>query len=324
MMSLVDPPASQRCSTGGFFICREGLILEYVKPALSFEQQADLAIARGLKANRDDLIQKLKEIGYYRLSGYWHIFKIQESELFRHDATFERVLDLYAFDRKLKLITFDAVEHVEVYLRTQLAYQLAHATNPFGYLDERSLPNLSESSYDELLRRCRKTFKRSREPFAVHFRQTYGDRHELPPYWMLVNVMDFGMVCTLYRGAPNAIRKSISQELQVAPKVLDSWLLTINTVRNVCAHHGRLWNRELGVRALIPRAKNDPRWHEPYRVQSDRTFMILTALSYILAIIEPDCDWQSRLMLLLDTRSTEDLRHMGFQTGWEACPFWNV
>lgn len=297
--------------------------MEYTKPAMTYEQQADLAISRGLHADREQLIDRLKEVGYYRLSGYWHIFKDLETGLFRKGTNIERIWDLYTFDRELKLLVFNAVERVEVHLRTQLAYELAHKGGPFGYLDPRNLPNLDAPAYDGLMRRCRKAFKRSREPFALHFKQAYGDRHELPPYWMMVNAMDFGMVFTLYRGAPNNVRKGIARQLGVAPRVLDSWLLTINTARNVCAHHGRLWNRVLGTRALVPRAKNDPRWHDPHEVGSGRTFMVLTVLSCLVETIDEDSGWQQRVLHLLSTRTEADLARMGFTPGWECCPFWD-
>ena len=296
--------------------------MEYTKPALTYEQQADLVMSKGLGADRDELVACLERIGYYRLSGYWHIFKDPAVGLFRGNATLDRVLDLYTFDRRLKLLVFDAIERVEVHLRSQLAYELAHDGEPFGYLSAESLPNLDEAAYDGLMSRCRKSFKRSREPFALHFKQAYGDRHELPPYWMMVNMMDFGMVFTLYRGAPNLIRKKIASSLGVAPRVLDSWLLAINTTRNICAHHGRLWNRVLGTRALVPRAKNDPRWHEPYEVEADRPFMVLTVLSCLLETIAPGCGWQAKLLELLSTRSAADMERMGFTDGWELCPFW--
>lgn len=298
--------------------------MEYTKPALTYEQQADLAISRGLAAERDELVACLESIGYYRLSGYWHIFKDPVTGLFYDNATLERVCELYDFDRRLKLLVFDAVERVEVYLRTQLAYELAHDSGPFGYLREENLPNLNRAAYDGLVSRCRKSFDRSREPFALHFKRAYGDEHELPPYWIMVNMMDFGMVFTLYRGAPNPVRKKIAEGLGVAPRVLDSWLLAINTTRNVCAHHGRLWNRVLGTRALTPRAKNDVRWHEPYEVQTDRPFMILTVLACLMETVAPECGWQAGIVELVSTRSASDMERMGFTGGWERCPFWSV
>ena len=296
--------------------------MKYSKPFKTFEEQADLLVSRGMGGDRDVLVAHLKDVGYYRLSGYWHIFK-REDNTFDEGTTFSRVWDLYTFDRQLKLIVFDAIERVEVYIRTQLAYELAKAGGPFGYLDRGNLPGLDDERYGKLLRRCRDAFGRSREPFVIHFRDVYGDDQELPPYWMLVNLMDFGMVLSLYRGAPSRVRKSIAAAFGIEPRVMDSWLMTLNTTRNICAHHGRLWNRTLGTKPSIPRAKNDPRWHRPYEVRGDKVFVVLTMLSAMLEIVAPDTRWRDRLFQLLDTRSEEDMWRMGFESGWKMCPIWS-
>ena len=296
--------------------------MEYAKPFLTFDEQADLLMdERGLVANREGLIEHLQDAGYYRLSGYWHIYK-QDDGKFREGTTFAKVWDLYTFDRQFRLVVFDAIERVEIYFRTQLAYELARTTGPFGFKERTNLPNLDQDRYRKFIKRCKEAFDRSREPFAIHFREKYGDAHDLPPYWMLVNLMDFGMTLTLYKGAPNDIRKRISASVGVAPAVLDSWLVCLNTIRNIAAHHGRLWNRRIGTQPSIPRAKNDERWHVPYQVCPDRIFGTLTILSYLLEVIAPDTKWRERLFVLLKTRSENELRMMGFLGGWKECPFW--
>ena len=296
--------------------------MEYTKPFKTYEEQAEILIdQRGMVADRASLIEHLQDAGYYRLSGYWHIFK-QPDDTFKEGTAFAKVWDLYTFDRQFRLVVFDAIERVEVYFRTQLAYELARTTGPFGFNDRNNLPNLGEERYERFIRKCKEAFNRSREPFAIHFKGKYGDAHELPPYWMLVNLMDFGMTLTLYKGASNGIRKRIAQGVGVVPAVLDSWLVCLNTVRNMSAHHGRLWNRRIGTQPSFPRAKNDERWHKPHRVRPDRIFGTLTVLSYLLEIIAPDTKWRERLFKLLETRSEEELRMMGFTGNWKSCPFW--
>ena len=236
--------------------------MEYTKPFLSFEQQANLLIEdRGMIADRDDLVEHLKDVGYYRLSGYWHIYKKNGSDKFWEGTTFRRVWDMYVFDRQFRLVVLDAVERVEIYMRNQLAYLLAEATGPFGFLDPSGLPRLSNEDYDRFISKCHDVYKKAKkaEPFAKHFEGKYGDIQELPPYWVLVNLMDFGMVVTLYRGANTKIRGVVADSLGVPARVLDSWLVSINTVRNICAHHGRLWNRIIGNPPKIPNAK---KWRE--------------------------------------------------------------
>lgn len=121
--------------------------MEYTKPWLSFEQQADFLIKeRGLIADRNELIERLSDTGYYRLSGYWYIFKRKpiaddegpKDERFVEGTTLEEIWSLYVFDRQFRLVVLDAIERVEVYFRTRLAYELAGSTEAFGFLDRKT------------------------------------------------------------------------------------------------------------------------------------------------------------------------------------------
>ena len=139
---------------------------------------------------------------------------------------------------------------------------------------------------------------------------------------MLANIMDFGMMLTLFKGAPNDVKKGIANEVGVPVEVYESWLLMLNTARNVCAHHDRLWNRRLGNRPKIPRGHRHPDWHRPYKVNNSTTFTLLTILSYLLVRIAPSTSWHDKVLQLLQSRDEEDLRRMGFEEGWKSCPMW--
>lgn len=295
--------------------------MEFTKPSLTFDEQADLLLSRGMVADRDELIEHLEDVGYYRLSGYWRIFR-NDDETLREGTTFERVWDLYVFDRQFRLVVLDAIERVEIYFRNQLAHALARDTGTFGYLENSGLPRLDAKGYERFYSRAEAAFLRSREPFALHFREKYGDCHKMPPYWTFVNVIDFGIMLTLYKGASVEVRNELAAKVGVSARVLESWLVSLNTTRNICAHHGRLWNRIAGTRPTIPNEKSDPRWHVPHEVDGRRVFATLTILSYLLAYIAPDTSWRARLFELIATRSEYDLRQMGFTEGWQECPFW--
>lgn len=307
--------------------------MRYQKDWLSFDQQADLLMTdRGLISDKPDLIRHLQEVGYYRLSGYWYIFKRCNSskekdkdnrdERFVDGTTFDAIWNLYTFDRQLRLLTLDAIERIEVYLKTQLAYELANDTGVFGYLEHANLPNLNEVDYKDFIDHCKSQYDRSREPYVHHFKQKYGDAEKMPPYWMMVNIMDFGTLSRLYRGSPTKIQKSIAAKIGIAPKVLNSWLVSLNTIRNICAHHGRLWNRGIGTRPIIPSKKKHPEWHEPIQIRSDNMFGIFTIFSFLLQRIAPDTSWRKKLFALIKTRSDDELTRMGFVNGWNQSPFW--
>ncbi|MEF9877520.1 MAG: Abi family protein, partial [Gordonibacter sp.] len=184
-----------------------------------------------------------------------------------------------------------------------------------------NLPSISQERYENFISKCKEKLSYSREPFALHFTEKYGDSHGLPPYWVLVNMMDFGQMFTLYRGASREIRKEIANNLGITPAVLDSWLKALNTARNICAHHGRLWNRTQGTKPFIPR--KDVRWHKPYEVAPEKIFAVLTLLSYLLEYIAPHTQWRKRLLGLLGTRSDSEIQRMGFSKDWALCPFWS-
>lgn len=230
--------------------------MEYKKPYLTFEQQADQLTKRGLGGNRDTLLFALESIGYYRLSGYWHIFHTDNT--FHEGTTIEK---------------------------------------------------------------CHGCFERSREPFVLHYQKKYGegDKSKLPPIWMMVNAMDFGQMVSMYKGASVKIRADLAGRFGISSRVLESWLLSLNTVRNICAHHGRLWNRELGTKPMLPR---DKQWHDPYEIPSNRMFAILVILKYLTDVISPESRWRKRLDELISEYPDIRLTSMGFLEGWEACPLW--
>lgn len=291
--------------------------MKYEKVWLSCEQQADQLISRGMNCDREYLIEHLRCVSYYRLSGYWYPF--QHNNQFKKNTSFSTIWDRYVFDRQFRLIVLDAVERIEIFVRTQLAYELAEAHGAFGFLDRNNLPGLNDQNYDLFISKAQDAYKNSRESFTKHFKVKYGDSHDLPPYWILVEIIDFGQMYRLYQGAPKSIQKKIAQKLEVEAVILDSWLKTLNVCRNICAHHARLWNKVLGVKPKIP--ERDERWHNP-RISNDRVFAVLTILSYSLSIIAPDSSWRSKLIALFEKHPDIPIASMGFLPGWEESPFW--
>ncbi len=122
--------------------------MRYSKPLLPFSDQADLLISRGLVApSKSDVIEKLKVVSYYRLSGYWFPFRIAGSNDLTPGTTLDTVWRRYTFDRQLRLLVLDAIERVEVAIRTQIVNQHTHKYGPFGYVDRLNLPGLNRSDH---------------------------------------------------------------------------------------------------------------------------------------------------------------------------------
>lgn len=296
--------------------------MRYEKPPLTFSQQADQLIARGLSADRSVLIERLKAVSYYRLSGYWYPFRNPDDDSFKPGTTINKIWKRYTFDRRLRLLVMDAIERVEVSVRTSLVYHLSHAHGPFAYTDYTYLPNITSKSHDDFLQKITNETVHSQEVFVAHFKDKYGDSHTDLPLWMVSEVMTFGMLLTLFRGVATSIKQTIAGEYRIPDRVLESWLRALNGTRNICAHHGRLWNRELGYKPLIPKKNKHPEWHDPVIISNNRIFAILTILKYFMNLIAPQSKWPERFAHLLTEYPEIPLLPMGFPTNWRECVIW--
>jgi len=295
--------------------------MKYTKAPLTFEQQADLLISRGLQAEKQELVEKLEVVNYYRLSGYWYPFK-NSDDTFKPNTTLKKVWRRYTFDRQLRLIALDAIERVEISVRTNLVYYHSHRYGAWGYTCHENLPGLTEDQFADLIRKLISAKKRSRDTFVVHFNAKYGNRHCFLPLWMGAEIITLGMTLTMFRGVENKIKQDIAQKYGIPDVVLLSWLVALNTIRNVCAHHGRLRDRALDYTPKIPRGNKYPQWNSSVVIPKDRVFGILTILKYMMDIIAPQSKWDQRLIFLIDKYREIPLEPMGFPENWQDCPIW--
>jgi abortive infection bacteriophage resistance protein len=294
--------------------------MEYTKPALTYEQQADQLIARGLIADREHLINSLKSVNYYRLSGYWFPFREYPKDNFKTGTRFETIWRRYAFDRRLRLLVMDGIERFEIALRTDVTYHISHTHGAFGYAQPRALPNLAPDDHARLMTALRTEYGKSKEAFAIHFSTKYGDEHDGLPIWMVTELMTMGQLFTLVRGLPKGMLKSIAKSYSLAAPVLFSWLGTLHAVRNICAHHSRLWNKELGYKPTFPES---PEWTSPVAVSDRRIFGVLTILKYMMDRIAPQSSWPQRLVQLIGEYPEIPRRDMGFADNWMDVPMWS-
>jgi abortive infection bacteriophage resistance protein len=299
--------------------------MKYTKPSLSFEQQADLLISRGLQADRSTLISRLSDVNYYRLSAYWYTFRNPNDpgDRLLPDTNFDTIWNRYVFDRHLRLLVMDAIERVEISIRTRMTELFTRQHGAFGYLRSSSFGNSFDiEEHDRLVSEIRRNTHHSREEFVRHFQNKYSDEKDLP-LWMAVEVMTFGNLLTMFRHLTMHDKRTIASAYSLSAKVLESWLVTINYIRNLCAHHARLWNRELAIKPLIPFQKNDPAWHSPVSIPNDRMFAILSLLNYLMQKIAPQSRWRNRLEALLQQYSQDiPLRQMGFIGSWQQHALW--
>lgn len=299
--------------------------MKYLKQALTFETQADQLIARGLVADRAELIQRLSAVSYYRLAGYLHPFRAKENDAltdrFVEGTSLAEVWQRYCFDRRLRGLVMDAIERIEVSVRTQLVYHFTHAHGPFGYCDEANLPKLKLREYLDWRQSLCEETHRSKEPFKKHFQAKYGDEHENLPLWILAELMTMGSMLTFFRGVSPELKRKVAAVYCLPDEVMLSWLRSLNAARNHCAHHARFWNRVFGYPPQLPTPKY-PGWHGEQWLPNDRCGVLLMMCRYLLRLITPTSCWHERVEALLDEFPEMPLKSMGLDETWQQHRIW--
>jgi len=297
--------------------------MQYSKPPLSIDEQAARLIQRGLVCeNPERLKHYLTHIGYYRLSAYWLSFELSPVEPNRRNhnfeagTTFDRVLDLYDFDRKLRLLVMNAIERIEVAVRTRWADAMAMRHGPHAYMNSELFKDPWQHQRD--LAALSREIEKSSEVFIKHYLNQYS-KPFLPPIWATVEMMSFGQLSYWFSNTSDTeIKKEIMRSLKLPTiEVLEKVLHTLTPVRNTAAHHGRLWNRQFPM--TLPEIKRLRERVVPNNAPNrlgHRIFNYLVIIEYLKSVINPTGQWKDQLMSLLETVSACDLQAMGFPGDW--------
>lgn len=300
------------------------------KTALLYADQLQQLKTRGLTIEDEPkALHLLEAISYYRMSGYWYpLLADKQTHQFKPNATFETAFSIYKFDRELRLLVLRELEKIEVAVRAKMIYVLSHSLGPFWYLDP---ANFSDSiKHTDTLSKIRIEYSRSDEEFLQSFRNKYSD--PMPPSWIMLEVSSFGTLSSLYSYLrPSKDKRDIAKYFGLADAVLSSWLHSIVYLRNVCAHHARLWNREMQIRPMIPRSTQLPFINQRSYVSpetgqtlplNNKTYFILSMVIYLMNTINPKHSIQNKLNELLLKYPNIDTQAMGFPSLWQTEPLW--
>ncbi|RUR04154.1 Abi family protein [Legionella sp. km772] len=258
----------------------------FTKPAITPEQQIELLKQRGLIIfDEARALCFLEAVSFFRLTPYMRPFQHPDNRhQFLSGTKFSQLTRLYDFDRKLRLLIIDAVERTEVAIRAHISNKLNALYGSHWYLDRiyfkknydhlRLIQNIQgkqQIALDDYERECQRIdalqtadevyknrlkLKRQQESYARHYTLTYNDP-ELMPSWAMLEELSLGELSHLFKGlAKDKDKKIIASGFDLFAPLLESWLHTLTVIRNICAHHARLWNRELGIKPAYPTQKN--------------------------------------------------------------------
>jgi abortive infection bacteriophage resistance protein len=304
----------------------------YTKPSLSIQDQVAQLQARGLIiTDINKVTDLLAHVNYFRLEAYWYTYYDNSltGHFFVKSITFELIWSHYCFDRRLRAHISHALERIEVSFRTQFAFNLSQTFGPFP-LNLNTL-NFSQREWNSNLLDLQKTCQDSKELFATHFYAKYSN--DLLPIWALVEIQSFGQVVFYYKKIKSLnIKSHIGSVFGLNPRELASWLHHLSYIRNICAHHSRLWNKRFTILPMPPQRTIsqdfNSRWiFAPYTHTGDdpynerRLFNTILIIDYLLSKICSDNIWKTELLALMKNYSI-DASRMGFSNGWESDSFW--
>ncbi|MBP2396809.1 abortive infection bacteriophage resistance protein [Paenarthrobacter nicotinovorans] len=255
-------------------------------------------------------------------------------------ANFDHVRYMYEFDRRLKLLVLDGLERVEVSMRFQLGHVLGEG-HPYAHCDMHSLSaaftevvdpedplarsQWLASEHAKWMAKVRSLEKNSKEEFVKHFKTKYGGRL---PVWVVTEILDFGGMSYLYSGLKPNHRNQIAERFGFADaaggngKALAGWIANLNYIRNTCAHHARLWNKNMAVQGKELTAIEELRHAENSK---NRVYASLAVMAYLLLISNPDSHWRRDLLDFIDEHSSRvDLTKMGFPENWRQESIWDL
>jgi len=297
--------------------------MEFSKPARTIKEQLALLKQRGLYVHdQTQALHYLKYVTYYRLRAYWLPFELRDENTgkssFKENTSFQNIVDLYVFDRAFRLLVIDAIERIEIAIRGAWAYHMATKYGSHGY----SRYTLYKNK-DSFLSSCAlliKEVERSKETFINHYKERY-DKPLLPPIWMVSEILSFGQLSQWINNLKEPKdRNTVARVFCLDEAVFLSFLHHVSHVRNICAHHGRLWNRHFTFKMKKP--KHPTNLSNSINQDKDKNiYNTLCVIKFLLDIVSPENGWGMRLKSLLDT-SQVPTENMGFPADWLNLPIW--
>jgi abortive infection bacteriophage resistance protein len=280
------------------------------KPFQNYNDQLTILQTHGCQIDDPSFaISVLSHINYYRFSAYFLPVK-EKNGNYKPDTNFTTIYHTYEFDRKLRNILFAALARIEVLLRSQISYYHAERYGPLGYLDSVNFNSKGHNHIHFMQHITDEISKNAKIPFVKHHIVNYSGQF---PLWVMTELFTLGMLSRFYADLQKYDQKQLAKNLfGLNPKKMISWLRCCTELRNICAHHGRIYYRLFSATpAGFPEV--DPR-------DQRRIFTMLLVLKRLY----PDkTDWKSEVCAALDNLITEyqadiNLQYIGFPLNWLA------
>ena len=248
-----------------------------------------------------------------------------QNHQFKQGTTFENIVERYNFDKRLRQLLFDAIESIEVALRSKMIYHLSLKYSGLWYLDTTLFTDTQR--HTNHIEELNKEFARSHEIFIQDHKKRYPQTDA--DAWKIFEVASFGTLSKFYKN----LQHQLPEKLIIANEFglnrqseLSSWLEAISYIRNIVAHHSRLWNRNM-VKKPVARLNNPAGvWLQTplHEAQQKKPFLIITCMVYLCDRIGDHHAIKAKILDLFATYPDVPKYKMGFLNNWQNEPLWSL
>ena len=297
--------------------------MEFTKTPSNIFEQIELIKLKGISIEDDAFARRvLTHVYYHRLQAYCFPYEIvgrenidKSSHSLIFGKSFKHVFKLYTFDRSLRLLLLEAIEIVEIALRAHFVQVLAEKYGPHAYLK----PDIfyRQDIYANCIANLDKQLLRNNEALVNNCRANYK-KPPYPPIWAVSELLTLGGLSRwLENIKKRQDRQAVAQKLNLDEVVARSFSHHLTHVRNICAHHGRIWNRKFTLTMRLPiNPVSLSSQFNKNRFDQRKVFNTLVVLCWCVKTIDPETTWPARLKALLKTRSDKELESIGVVNGW--------
>jgi len=284
--------------------------MEYKKPPIKVEDQIKLLRERGLIVDDEEKLGRyLRNISYYHFSIYFKHF--QKDDVFIKDTNFEDVLNVYVFDQKLRLLLLDVLERIEKSFKCHLVYEMSIKTNDPFWIASHDFFQDGEK-YNERIIGMLDGLISSKESCIRHYYNNYH-KPKYPPAWMIIEALSFGQAVMIFSQLTLENQEIVANSYGINKVFISNWFYALSIVRNVCAHHSRLWNNEFVVRLNQRHGFYGKLFNNS---NGNRLFNYLIVLHAINCKFNPTSGWVEKLENLIVEHKI-NISHMGFPDDWK-------
>ncbi len=273
----------------------------------SYSELIDILESRGLIINNRPYAESvLKRVSYYRLSAY--SLSLRKNDTFYNNVTFENVYELYQFDEELRSLILHYSSIIEISFRNHIAHYHSEKYGPLGYLDNKNFDD--PKSHSIFIEKLEHAIARSDDVFVYHHKT---DKNSVFPFWVAIESSSFGELSKCFKNLLVVDRNAIAKQyFGLSREYVENWLQCCTYIRNIAAHGGRFYNRNLKSCPvkLCKQIKHS--------IDNTAPFAFIIALHNLLESKYDKSNIIADLEQIICKYPFAKIKHLGFPDNWKS------